>query len=143
MLKVKIKRFDKSLPLPEYKTKGAAAVDLCARETVVIAPRTVGYVPLNIGLELPTDHWALVTARSSLHKKGLMMANGVGVGDSDYCGDGDEYRAALLNFTDKEAVVERGERIVQLIIMARQKVELVELERFTNADRGGFGSTGK
>lgn len=140
---IKIKRFDKSLPLPEYKTSGAAAVDLYARQEVMIPPKTVGYVPLNIGIELPESHWALVSARSSLHKKGLMMANGIGVGDSDYAGDNDEYKAALFNFSDQNVVVEKGERIVQMIILEREKIDLIEVDHLGNPDRGGFGSTGK
>ncbi len=85
---VGIKRFDTTLPLPEYKTGGAAAIDLYARETTVIPARGIGYVPLNIALQLPENTWALLAARSSLHKKGLMLANGIGVGDYDYRGDG-------------------------------------------------------
>ena len=141
-ISVIIKRFDNSLPLPEYKTAGAAAFDLYARETTTIPARGVGYVPLNIALQLPENTWALMAARSSLHKRGLMMANGIGVGDFDYRGDGDEYKAALFNFTDQAVIIERGERIVQMIIMSQQKVTFTEQEKFSDADRGGFGSTG-
>lgn len=143
MLKVKIKRFDKSLPLPEYKTDGAAAFDLYVREKTTIIAKEVGYVPLNIALQLPDDHWVLLSARSSLHKRGVMLANGIGVGDYDYRGDGDEYKAALLNFTDQDVVIEKGERIVQMIIMNREKVKFTELDIFEEKDRGGFGSTGR
>jgi dUTP pyrophosphatase len=101
-MKLKVKRFDKNLPLPEYKTDKAAALDLYARVDTTIFPHKVGYVPLNIALELPQNHWALLAARSSLHKKGLMMANGIGVGDEDFCGDNDEYQSVLFNFTDQE-----------------------------------------
>ncbi len=141
-MKINFKRFDKDLPVPEYKSKGAAAFDLYARETTTIAPGEVGFVPLNIALELPPNHWALVAARSSLFKKGVMMANGIGVGDEDYRGDGDEYKAALLNFTDHEVTIERGDRIVQMIMLNREPVELMEVEKLTAQDRGGFGSTG-
>ncbi len=141
-MKLKVKRFDKSLPLPEYKTDKAAAIDLYAREDRVISARKVGYVPLNIAIELPRNHWALVVARSSLHKKGLMAANGIGVGDEDYCGDNDEYMAILLNFTDEDVAVKRGERLAQLIVLPREKVEIEEVEELGNKDRGGVGSTG-
>lgn len=142
-MKVLIKRFDASLPLPEYKTDGAAAMDLYARVEVTVPARTVGMIPLNIALQLPKDHWVLLAARSSLHKKGLMMANGIGVGDYDYRGDGDEYHAAVLNFTDQPVTVEKGERIVQMIVMQRERVKLEVVEKFETKDRGGFGSTGK
>ena len=140
---VAIKRFDTTLPLPKYQTKGAAAFDLYARVEVEIAPMSVGYVPLNIALQLPPDHWALLSARSSLHKRGLLLANGIGVGDEDFCGDGDEYKAALLNFTSKLVTVERGERVTQMIILPRQQVAFAEREQFAQPDRGGYGSTGR
>lgn len=142
-MKVLIKRFDKTLPLPEYKTAGAAAFDLYARKEITIPAKQVVLVPLNIALQLPVDHWALLSARSSLHKMGLMVANGIGVGDYDYRGDNDEYMAALLNFTDQDVIVKKGDRVVQMIIMSRERVEFEELEHFGTADRGGFGSTGK
>ncbi len=142
-MKVTIKRFDKSLPLPEYKTDGAAALDLYAREDATIPPQEVKLVPLNVALQVPEDHWVLVSARSSLHKRGLMMANGIGVGDYDYRGDNDEYLAPLFNFTDQPVKVERGERLVQLMVLSRERVELAEQDLFDTKDRGGFGSTGK
>ncbi|MCC6711128.1 MAG: dUTP diphosphatase [Candidatus Pacebacteria bacterium] len=142
-MKVLVKRFDKSLPLPEYKTSGAAAFDLYARQDTLIPAHKVVLVPLNIAIQLPTDHWALLSARSSLHKMGLMVANGIGVGDYDYRGDNDEYMAALLNFTDQEVMVKKGDRVVQMIIMSRERVEFEELDKFETEDRGGFGSTGK
>ncbi|MBU1967423.1 dUTP diphosphatase [Patescibacteria group bacterium] len=141
-MKLKIKLFDKNLSLPEYQTDKAAALDLYARVDITIAPKKVGYVPLNIALELPPDHWALLAARSSLHKKGLMMANGIGVGDEDYCGDNDEYQAALLNFTNQPVVVKKGERIAQLIILPRERIEIEEVAELGNKDRGGLGTTG-
>lgn len=142
-MQVFFKRFDTTLPMPEYKTAGAAAFDLYARVETEIASHAVGYVPLNIALQLPQDHFALISARSSLHKRGVMMANGIGIGDSDYRGDNDEYRAALYNFTDAPVMIEKGERVVQMIILQREKVDLIERQKFTDQDRGGFGSTGR
>ncbi len=73
-----------------------------------------------------------------------MLANGIGVGDWDYRGDGDEYMAALYNFSDETVTIERGARIVQLIVMPQVAVQLEEQEAFGDAeDRGGFGSTGR
>lgn len=142
-MKVLIKRFDKSLPLPEYKSAGAAAIDLYARENTVIKPGLVGYVPLNIALQIPEGYWVLLSARSSLHKRGVIPANGIGVGDYDYRGNNDEYKAALLNFSQENVTIERGERIVQMMVLPREKVEFTEAVQFEEADRGGFGSTGR
>lgn len=142
-LSIFIKRFDTTLPLPEYKTSGAAGFDLYAREQTTIAAGAVGYVPLNIAIQLPEGTWAMVAARSSLHKKGLMLANSIGVGDYDFRGDGDEYKAALYNFSNQDVVIERAERIVQMIIMQHHTVTLVEKTSFGTTDRGGFGTTGR
>jgi deoxyuridine 5'-triphosphate nucleotidohydrolase len=142
-MNISIKRFDKTLLLPEYKTRGAAAFDLSARITLEIKAQTIGYVPLNIAIQLPDDHFALMSARSSLHKRGLMMVNGIGIGDADYRGDDDEYHAALFNFSDTHGKIETGERIVQLLILPREKIELKELAKFDAPNRGGFGSTGR
>lgn len=138
-----LKRFDTTLPLPEYQTSGSVGLDLYARETTVIPAGGVQRVPLNIAIQLPAGHWAMLAARSSLHKKGLMLANGIGVGDADYCGDNDEYQAALYNFSTQDVTVERGDRIVQLLILPYTRVSVEAVETLANSDRGGFGSTGK
>lgn len=142
-LRVAIKRFDTSLPLPAYQTAGAAGIDLYARVATVIPPKQLVRVPLNIALQLPEGTWALLAARSSLSKKGLLMANGIGVGDHDYRGDSDEYQAALFNVSDTEVTIEKGERIVQLIVMNYDRVAFEEHPRFDAPDRGGFGTTGR
>ncbi|MDE2019098.1 MAG: dUTP diphosphatase [Patescibacteria group bacterium] len=142
-MKIKIKRFQKDLPLPERKTAGAAAFDLTARETVEIQPGTVGYVPLNVALETPPEHFLLLAPRSSTHKKGLIPANGIGILDPDFCGDGDEVKSAYYNFTDAPVRVERGERVAQAMIIKFVPVEWDEVEKMEHKTRGGFGTTGK
>lgn len=142
-MRVTFKRFDTTLPIPEYKTAGAAAFDLYARQETKIEPQSIGYIPLNVAIQLPKDHWALLSARSSLHKRGLMLANGIGVGDYDYRGPTDEYVAAVFNFTKKAVTIEKAERVVQLIVLKRETAQLIEQSEFTTKDRGGFGSTGK
>ena len=83
-----------------------------------------------------------MAARSSLHKRGLMLANGIGIGDEDFAGDNDEYQAALYNFTDVPVEVKRGDRIVQIIVLPFDRVEWEEVNSHGGRDRGGFGSTG-
>src|SRR3989338_312194 len=142
-MKTTIKRFDKSLPLPAYQTKGAAAFDLHAREKTKIAPLSGGYVPLNIALKPPKDCFVLLSARSSTHKRGLMLANGIGIVDSDYCGDNDEYITALFNFTKKPVIVKKGDRVVQAMFIKFVKANWQEVLKIKSKTRGGFGSTGK
>lgn len=142
MKKIKIKRFDRELPLPEYKTKGAAGFDLTARKTVVIEPNSVGYVLLNVAVETPKNHFFILAARSSTHRMGLIPANGIGIGDSDFRGDEDEYKIALLNFTSEPVMVERGTRIAQGVIVKHIKAKWHEARKMRSKTRGGFGSTG-
>jgi len=141
-MKVKIKRIDKTLPLPEYKTAGAVAFDLMSRTDVVVEPKSIAYIPLNVALEPLEGCLVMLAARSSLHKKGLMLANGVGIIDQDFCGNEDEYCAAVYNFTDEVVAVARGERIVQGVFKPYEKVEWEEVDDLKNQTRGGFGTTG-
>ena len=141
-MNIKIKRFDKELPLPKRQTEGAAAFDLTAREAVTIAPGTVGYVPLNVAIEAPADHFLLIAARSGTHKKGLMMANGLGIIDPDYSGDEDEIKAAYFNFSVTPVVIEKGERIAQGTFVKISHPEWEETDEMPNQTRGGFGTTG-
>lgn len=143
VVNVGIKRFDAELPLPVYQTTGSVAVDLCARLDVTIGAQTVGYVPLNVGLELPRGYYAQLSARSSLHKRGLLLANGIGIGDYDFRGDSDEYQAALFNFSQQTVEISRGERLVQLMVLPAPKIVWEEKTQLASQDRGGFGSTGR
>lgn len=142
-MKVKIRLVDESLPLPQYHTSGAAAQDLVVREALSVPPRGIAIASLNICLKLPKGHFALLAARSSLHKRGLMMANGVGILDEDYAGDADEYKALLYNFTDAPVEVKKGDRLVQLVIMPFDRVEWEVVQTTGEADRGAFGTTGE
>lgn len=139
---VKIKRIDPSVPVPEYKTQGAAALDCYVREETTIQPGAIGYAPLNFAVEPPKGHFLLLVARSSLHKRGLMMAHGVGIGDEDFAGDGDEYRAPLYNFSNEPVTVLRGDRVAQLLFLAHERIEWDVVESLGHPDRGGIGSTG-
>ncbi len=140
---LKLKRIDKSLPLPSYQTKGSVGFDLYARETVKIKPFTPTLIPLNIVAKVPKGYMLLIASRSSLPlKKGLMLANSIGIIDQDYCGEKDEIKALVLNFIKKEVVVKKGERIAQGILVKIARPEIKEAEKMEKKSRGGFGSTG-
>ena len=142
-MEIKIKRFDKAIPKPEYKSQGAAALDLYSREDITIQPREVQLIPLNVAIELPKGYFILLTNRSSTYKMGITCVNGIGIGDYDYRGDNDEYKFPALNYTDQPVTIERGTRCCQMLILPIQQVEVNEVEKLGNDDRGGFGSTGK
>jgi dUTP pyrophosphatase len=140
--KIKIKRFDKELPLPEYKTIGAAGFDLFAREDTKIKPGMIGYVPLNVAVETPKGYMMLVAARGSTHKFGILPVHGIGIGDWDFRGDGDEYKFPALNFTAKTVIIEKGTRIAQGIFVKFLKGNWKEVGKMKSNDRGGFGGSG-
>ncbi len=142
-MKIKLKRFDKTIPLPSYKTDGAACLDLYSREETTILTGEIGYIPLNIAMEIPKGYWAMIVARSSTHKMGIWLANGIGIGDWDFRGDNDEYKLAAFNFTKDTVTIEQGTRIAQMMIVPYERVEIEEVEKLDNPDRGGFGTTGK
>ena len=141
-MNIRIKRIDKTLPLPQYKTAGAAGFDLYARTTITIKPKGIAYIPMNVVLEIPPGTWVLMAPRSSTHKLGITAANSICIGDGDFCGDNDEYHFAAFNFTDTEVTIERGMRIAQMVLVNYSQVQFEEVESFQRENRGGFGSTG-
>jgi dUTP pyrophosphatase len=143
MKKLHIKRFDKKLPLPAYKTKGAVCLDCHARTEITIPPRQTALVPLNVALKPPKRHFVLLAARSSFFKRGLLMPNGVGIGDEDFCGDTDEYHLPVFNFTDSPVTIARGDRLAQILILPYPRLALKEVKKLKSKSRGGFGTTGK
>jgi dUTP pyrophosphatase len=145
MLPVRIRRLDPSVPLPEYQTAGAAGFDLAANADVEIPAGQIALVPTGLVIEVPPGHFLGVFARSSLPlKRGLMVANGVGVVDEDYCGPADEVRIQVLNFTLGTVQVRKGERIAQGLLIPVARAEWRETERdLREGSRGGFGATGR
>jgi len=144
-MKAKIHRIDKTLPQPKYATAGAVGFDFICRETVAVASRALALIPTNTIIEIPGGYMLGVLPRSSTPaKKGLMLANSMGVIDNDYCGPDDEIKILVYNFTDKEVIVERGERIAQGIFFKIGKLELKETAKPPRkSSRNGFGSTGR
>ncbi len=141
-MKVKIKRVDKSLPLPKYETDGAVGFDLLCRESAEIAPQEIALIPANVIVETPPGYMLMLCMRSSTPRKiGLMMAQSVGIIDNDYCGEEDEIKIQVYNFTDETVTIERGSRIAQAIFVRVATLEWNEVEEMTESSRGGFGST--
>ncbi len=143
-MKVKIKRLDKALPLPQYETGGSVGFDLLCRESVTVAPQTVALIPANVIVETPPGYMLMVTLRSSTPRKlGLLIPHGVGVIDLDYCGEGDEIQIQVYNFTGQPVTVESGDKIAQGIFVRVDTAEWSEVSEMHSQTRGGFGSTDK
>ena len=142
-MKAAIKRIDKTIPLPQYHTKGAAAFDLTSGKEVIIPPKTVALVPLNTIIETPPDHMLVLVPRSSTpRKKNLLIPHGIGIIDQDYCGPDDVLQLQVYNFADQPVIIEKGERIAQAVFVKITKVDFEEVDEITKKTRGGFGSTG-
>lgn len=142
-MRLSIKRLDPTISLPVPATGGAAGFDLAASVDVDIPPREIRLVGTGLVIAVPNGHFLGVFARSSTPlKRGLMVANGVGVVDADYCGPADEIRIQVLNLTDTTVTVKRGDRLAQGIVLPAPQVEWDEVDEMSAATRGGFGSTG-
>jgi dUTP pyrophosphatase len=142
MQKCQIRRLDPSIPLPSYQTPEAAGFDLAASQDVPVPAGEVRLVPTGLVIQVPAGYFLGIFARSSTPiKRGLMVANGVGVVDPDYAGPDDQIYIEVLNFTRHDVLVRRGDRIAQGIFIPTCQVDWEEGE--TRAvSRGGFGATG-
>ena len=118
-------------------------IDLRAAETVTMKAGEFKMIPLGVAMELPQGYEALVAPRSSTFKKyGVILANSLGIIDESYKGDNDEWH--FLAYAVQDTTIQKDERICQFRIIKHQPlVFLREVERLSNANRGGIGSTGR
>ncbi len=132
-------------PLPEYKTKDSAGVDLHANleeEGFTLKPLERKLVPTGIYIALTEGFEAQVRPRSGMAlKKGVSVLNAPGTIDADYRG---EIGVILVNLSNEEVFIADGERVAQLVIAKYTQAdwELVESLSETVRGVGGFGSTG-
>jgi dUTP pyrophosphatase len=143
LMRLKIRRLDPTVPLPAYGTAEAAGFDLAAAHDTDVPPGKVVLVRTGLVIEVPTGHFLGIFARSSTPlKRGLMVANGVGVVDPDYSGPDDEVMIPVVNFTAAAVTITRGDRLAQGIILPAPRVVWDEVSDIRTVTRGGFGVTG-
>ena len=141
-LTVHVTRIHPDARLPQYESEDAAAFDLASVAEITVEPGRVALVPTGLVVQVPVRMFLGIFARSSTPlKRGLMVANGVGVIDPDYCGPDDEVKIAVMNFTDHIVTVKAGDRIAQGIFLEAPRVSWVEGQP-REKSRGGFGATG-
>ena len=139
---IEITRIHPDAVLPRYETQEAAGFDLSSVARLIVHPGQVALVPTGLVVKVPHRMFLGIFARSSTPvKRGLMIANGVGVIDPDYCGSTDEVKIAVFNFTDRPVEIQAGDRIAQGILLQAPEVQWVEAEPRAES-RGGFGVTG-
>lgn len=144
MLSVRIRRLRASVRVPEYQTPGAAGFDLAASEDVVVVPHAIALVPTGLVIAVPDGYFLGVFARSSTPlRRGLIVSNGVGVIDADYCGTTDEIKIQVLNVTGDPVTIRAGDRIAQGLFIPVARAWWDETNDDLRAgSRGGFGATG-
>lgn len=128
--------------LPEYKTAGAAGMDLCTKSDVELSPMERRLVPTGVRMAIPAGYEGQVRPRSGLAiKHGLTLVNTPGTIDSDYRG---EIQCILINLGSETVRLAAGERIAQLVVVpiVQARLDVVESLDETERGEGGFGSTG-
>lgn len=127
---------------PQYATSGSAGCDITSNEDVILPPGGRAAVGTGLSLAIPEDYVGMVCPRSGLAlKHGVTVLNAPGIIDSDYRG---EVKVILINLSQQEYSVKKGDRIAQLILTPVFQSRLRETEALSGTDRGsgGFGSTG-
>ncbi len=132
------------LPLPKYQTCDSAGMDLCAavENEVCIKPGKFKLIPTGLHFSIPSGYEAQIRPRSGLAlKHGMGVLNSPGTIDADYRG---EVGVILFNFSNKSFLINRGDRIAQMVISRLEQVVLKEVAILDKSERstGGFGSTG-
>mgnify|MGYP001025299536 FL=1 len=143
-MKIKIVNQSKH-PLPEYKTKSSAGMDIRANlsGTVTLSPLERKLIPTGLFIELPEGYEAQIRPRSGLAlNEGLGILNSPGTIDADYRG---EIGVIAVNLSNRVITIEDGERICQMVINRVEQAEWIPVETLEDSERGagGFGHTGK
>lgn len=143
-MQIKIKYFNKNIDKLKYigGAEKSNWIDLRAAETVILKAGDFALVPLGIAMKLPEGYEAHIAPRSSTFKNyGIIMTNSVGVVDTKFSGNNDQWRMPV--YATRDTMIKENDRICQFRIMECQpEIEFEEVERMEDPDRGGFGSTG-
>lgn len=142
---LKIKRLEHNKNVPEYQTKGAAGMDLCAAisEPIILKSLERTLIPTGLKIELEHGYEAQIRPRSGLSiKHGITLINCVGTIDEDYRG---EVCVPVVNLSNETYTIQPQERIAQMIIARVEQAQIEVVTELTDTLRGegGFGSTGK
>ena len=145
MVKILIKKTNKEVITPKYKTDGSSGVDLSAflKKKVVIKPNSSELIPTGLQVAIPEELEIQIRPRSGLAaKESIGVLNSPGTIDSDYRG---ELKIILFNHSNKDFIINNGDRIAQMVLVPIIKMEFEEVDSLPDTVRGqgGFGSTGK
>ena len=143
MLQVKVVNIGHQ-PLPAYATSQSAGLDLRANidAPIVLHPMERKLIPTGLRIALPVGFEAQIRPRSGLAlKHGITVLNTPGTIDADYRG---EIMVLLINFSDKEFLINDGERIAQMVVARHEQVDFEQVNQLDDTERGvgGYGHTG-
>jgi len=120
----------------------SAGIDLALPEETIIYPGEPTFVDFGVSVEIPEGCFGMLVVRSSLgFKKGIGLANQVGIIDSDYRGS---IKACLVKTWGGREILTSGTRVLQLIILPYVALSLMKTDTLSDTERGegGIGSTG-
>jgi len=128
---------------PLEKTEHGDWIDLRAAEDVELKAGEFKIISLGVSMQLPDGYEAHVVPRSSTFKHwGILQTNHMGVIDNSYCGDNDVWKFPAL--ATRDVLIEKNSRICQFrLVKKMDDVNIIKVDKLENADRGGFGSSGK
>lgn len=142
----KVNKITEDIKLPERSTLNSAGYDFFAIEDVTLPAKKLTRVMTGVKCELMPNQVLILANRSSNpSKKGLILANGIGVIDADYYGNPDndgEMGFEFYNILNEDVVIKKGEKLGQGIIMKFDKTEDDYISNPYKTRVGGFGSTG-
>lgn len=140
-MQIRVKKLDPSLPDLGYARPGDAGFDLYTRERTVLVPGVQTAVPTGVSIELPTGYVSLVWDKSGLGIKHGLKTLG-GVIDAEYRG---EYMIGMINLSDKEYVLEKGDKVAQVLVQKVEQATFEYVDELSETERGstGFGASGK
>lgn len=128
---------------PSYANKYAAGLDIRSNEGMYLYPGDIKDIEILLAVEIPVGHFGMVVARSGLsYKHQIKLINDVGIIDEDFRGN---IGIRLINEGKEPYMIEKGDRIAQMIIIPYIQPKLLYVDELSETDRNtkGFGSTGK
>lgn len=149
-MKIRIKYFEGAVKL--QKISKGNWIDVYSNKDVFVNENEAAMIPLGFALELPEGWEGHLAPRSSTFKTwGVIQTNSVGVVDDTYIGDNDQWHMPVFCLKAKDekdglkgSWIKQGDKIGQFRIMeVMPEIEIVEVDKFGNEDRGGFGTTGR
>lgn len=141
--KIKVKKIHPNARLPEYAHQGDAGMDLFSVEDVILPPRHRRAVATGLQVEVPEGYEMQIRPKSGLAiTRGITVLNTPGTVDAGYRG---EIKIIMINLSNEDYHVEKGDKIAQAVINKFETVKIEESKTLSESDRGekGFGSTGK